>query len=435
MYENYLNPEDVRDKLVEQLTPGWTRILEILREKSLASGAAVYLVGGIVRDLILEMPVKDLDIIVDGNTRQLVEYLVARYGGKTIHHPHFGTSKWIFDSKMTVEFFGESAQPEGLDFVRARAEWYQYPGALPTTRPGSIDEDLKRRDFSINTLAIRLDGEYFGELVDICGGLEDLEKGEISVLHKESFEDDPTRLFRAVRFEKRFGFTFSKETLDAVKRGLPVLHIISGDRIRHELDRILWEEKRTEMLRRLDTLGLMEAIHPDMRDCHIDCLDKGSEEQLASWSITDRETQEDAFYGLWLGKKESNQIDKIAERLMFSKGRKAVVSGTSLMRTLLPEILQEKPSLITKRLRGYPVAAVVCGLICSEDTSCQSIIQEFLSNWQFIELEIGGKELIDLGIKPGPLFSEVLEDVLAMKIDGDIQTREEELKNARKYLN
>ena len=168
----------------------------------------------------------------------------------------------LFESESGLPDYNPSELPESLDLVSARIEFYSQPTALPTVERGSIKLDLHRRDFTINTLAIRLDGLHYGELYDYWGGLEDLHHCLVRVLHSLSFVDDPTRMLRAVRFEKRFDFQIEQRTLDLLHDALPLLIRVSGDRIRHELNLILDESKISRMLPRLQDLLVLKAIDP-----------------------------------------------------------------------------------------------------------------------------------------------------------------------------
>ena len=151
-----------------------------------------------------------------------------------------------------------------MDLVSARTEFYTHPTALPTVERGSIKLDLHRRDFTINTLALRLDGRHYGELHDYWGGLDDLRAGLVRVLHSLSFVDDPTRILRAVRFEQRFAFRIEERTMQLLLEARSLIERLSGDRIRHELNHILDAGSSAQILSRLQSLGLIRAIHPDL---------------------------------------------------------------------------------------------------------------------------------------------------------------------------
>ena len=154
--------------------------------------------------------------------------------------------------------------PENLDLISARTEFYDHPTALPTVERSSIKLDLHRRDFTINTMALRLDGQHYGDLHDYWGGLDDLHNHLVRVLHSLSFVDDPTRLLRAVRFEQRFHFQIEARTRELMEQARPLLKQVTGSRLRHELDLILDEPQAVDMLARLSQLGLLSAIHPDL---------------------------------------------------------------------------------------------------------------------------------------------------------------------------
>ena len=216
----------------------------------------VYLVGGFVRDLLLDHPSQDFDLVVEGDAIALAKALAHQYGGRVTSHSRFGTAKWHIDkqemdklhtgkasAEVRSDRFLPSDLPDSLDFVSARTEFYTYPTALPTVERGSIKLDLHRRDFTINTLALRLDGHHYGELHDYWGGLSDIRHGMVRVLHSLSFIDDPTRILRAVRFEQRFAFEIERRTRDLLMEGRSLINKVSGDRLRHELDHILSEQK------------------------------------------------------------------------------------------------------------------------------------------------------------------------------------------------
>ena len=199
--------------------------LQLIGQEASAQKTAVYIVGGFVRDLIMERPSLDFDIVVEGDAIALARALWTKYGGKLNTHKRFGTAKWLLEdatdrllnNETRFEKITTLDLPESLDLISARTEFYDYPSALPQVEHGNIKLDLHRRDFSINTLALRLDGHHFGELYDYWGGLEDIQNKIIRVLHSLSFVDDPTRLIRAVRFEKRFNFTIEPRTLQLMK--------------------------------------------------------------------------------------------------------------------------------------------------------------------------------------------------------------------------
>src|SRR4030066_1426578 len=243
-------------------------LLKAVAAIALEPKAAFYIVGGFVRDLILERPSQDFDLVVEGDAIALARQLQERFGGRLTTHTRFGTGKWLI-ANIRSELANPLNEPghadelpEFLDLISARTEFYTHPTALPTVERGSIKLDLHRRDFTINTLALRLDGSHYGELYDYWGGVNDLREGLVRVLHTLSFVDDPTRMLRAVRFEQRFVFRIEKRTEELLIEARSLVGQVSGGRIRHELDHILDEDQRVSMLERLSELDLLSEIHP-----------------------------------------------------------------------------------------------------------------------------------------------------------------------------
>ncbi|PIZ25204.1 MAG: hypothetical protein COY47_07255, partial [Chloroflexi bacterium CG_4_10_14_0_8_um_filter_57_5] len=267
---------NLAEKLEKALPPERLALIRAVAEEAAAQKSPLYVVGGFVRDLLLERPSLDFDVVVEGDAIALARALAKCYGGKVTSHSRFGTAKWLIAEGGTTKAEGGKASsfilhpssftlhPSSLDFISARQEFYDRPSALPSVERGSIKLDLHRRDFTINTLALRLDGHHYGELLDPWGGLNDLKDGLVRVLHSLSFVDDPTRMLRAVRFEQRFGFHIETRTLQLMEEARSSLEKLSGDRIRHELNLILDEACAADILARLAELKLLTAIHPSL---------------------------------------------------------------------------------------------------------------------------------------------------------------------------
>ena len=225
-------------------------ILNLLQEIGEVGGKGTYLVGGFVRDLLLKRRNLDLDIVVEEDAIRVAEAMRNRWNGTLHVHPQFGTAT-VTPADLNL--------PK-IDFVTARRETYESSGALPIVARGTITDDLHRRDFSINALAMRLDPSAFGTIVDKTGGLEDLEKGIIRVLHKRSFMDDPTRIFRACRYAGRYGFRIADTDTTLIREALPVLAQLSGERIRNEIDRVLLEENAPRIVEQLAKFGAYHTV-------------------------------------------------------------------------------------------------------------------------------------------------------------------------------
>ncbi|MCI0551044.1 MAG: tRNA nucleotidyltransferase, partial [Anaerolineae bacterium] len=241
-------------------------LLHLFAYQAAALQMPLYLVGGVVRDMLLGRAVNDFDLVVEGDITAFAESILKKYGGKILVHSRFGTAKWILNESTFKRLdFPVARFPDfelSFDLVSARSESYSRPGALPKVERSTIDNDLRRRDFTINAMALRLDGNHYGRLIDPLGGEADLEGGTIRVLHSKSLIDDPTRIYRAIRYEERYGFQIADDTLALLPDARPIIGELSAERIRHELDLILAEPNAASMLKRLAELDLLKPIHP-----------------------------------------------------------------------------------------------------------------------------------------------------------------------------
>ena len=266
------------DGLMAEALPA--SLLDLLQEVGAVASALsfpLYAVGGFVRDLLLGQPNFDVDLVVEGDAIRLAQALTQRFGGRVRSHRRFGTAKWILPETVTLTNDREASRrddgttyagndlPESLDFVTARTEFYEHPTALPTVERSSIKQDLHRRDFTINTLAVRLTPDHWGELLDFYGGRKDLADGVIRVLHSLSFVEDPTRILRAARFEQRFAFHIEPRTEELITGALDLLDRVSAERVRHELELILAEAEPERALCRLDEMLVLARMHPQLR--------------------------------------------------------------------------------------------------------------------------------------------------------------------------
>ncbi|MDX1379252.1 MAG: hypothetical protein R3307_10405, partial [Anaerolineales bacterium] len=237
------------DLLEKSLDASRLELLHLLAHHASMLQMPLYLVGGVVRDLLLDYPVREFDIVVEGDSAVFAEYIVKKIGGRVLVHTKFKTATWTINEstlkRLNFPVFQQTDLSLFFDLVSARSETYASPGALPTVKHSTIDDDMRRRDFTINAMAMRLDGDHFGKLVDVFDGKSDLERGVISVLHPKSFIDDPTRMFRAVRYAERYGFEIEPETMEKFNDDAKaVLANLSGERLRHEIDLIFDETNR-----------------------------------------------------------------------------------------------------------------------------------------------------------------------------------------------
>jgi tRNA nucleotidyltransferase (CCA-adding enzyme) len=439
--------QNLAEKLEASLPAARLALLWAAAKTAREQQAAFYVVGGFVRDLLLERPSLDYDLVVEGDAIQLGEALAERYGGRTTTHKRFGTAKWWIDEiqeQLAAQLAGEfdlnllaKDLPETLDLVSARREFYTHPTALPTVERGSIKLDLHRRDFTINTLAMRLDGNYYGDLHDHWGGLADLQAGTVRVLHSLSFVDDPTRILRAVRFEQRFDFRIGPRTLELLKNALSLLDRVSGDRLRHELDNILFEENRDTMLARLEELGVLAAIHPAL------IWDQAARKRVTAaleisppegWLKTDRPLQPAAAYLGWLLPSDAEAASEAAERIRLPGWLGDILAQAIQVWEQQSGIGEMKPSQVVEVMAEQPELGLLVCRELSADPAFKEKVSAYFKKWRQVQPVTDGHELRARGIEPGPRYREVLDQLRAAWLDGEISSEAEEKAMLEKLL-
>ncbi|OGN98783.1 MAG: hypothetical protein A2Z71_00410 [Chloroflexi bacterium RBG_13_50_21] len=414
-------------------------LLKVVAEIANEQKAALYIVGGFVRDLYLERASQDFDLVVEGDAIAMARKLQERYGGRLTTHARFGTAKWLITNIRTK--LGNALNqpenaddlPEFLDLISARTEFYTHPTALPTVERGSIKLDLHRRDFTINTLALRLDGNHYGELHDYWGGLNDLRESLVRVLHPLSFVDDPTRMLRAVRFEQCLDFHIEKRTEELLIEARSMVGQVSGDRLRHELDHILDTDQRVSILERLSGLGLLAEIHPAL------VWDQKARENLEMLRYID----EKPLIGLQLDLARGNNLRKLAYILwlihqpveknqpLLRKLRypstlvKIILSACRLWKDL-PWVANAKLSAIADRLEDVPPLAIYANFLAARDVNLCNNFQTYLNRLNTITPSITGDDLRDLGLPPGPIYKRILAAIRDAWLDGKIENVDQE---------
>lgn len=419
---------DLTSQLESTLTPGHFRLLHLVAEESAQSRLPLYIIGGSVRDLILGSAFKDLDLTVEGDAIALARSLAKQHGGKVTAHSKFSTAKWFLPKDLQTD------SSDTLDLISARSEIYKHPAALPTVKMGSVDDDIRRRDFTINTLAIRLDGPHFGHLRDDLDGLDDLKNGIVRALHKNSFVDDPTRMYRAVRYAERYGFKIADETLALIPEARGLIARLSAQRIRHELDLILEEWKAASMLARLAELELLEPIHPDlkfdpsMRERLENLHTYRGLQHLSPWNITRGEQINNSDLGwlLWLMSLSEEQVSALNERLHFTSNLLASLFAVSMMFRNLSSFAGLKPSECVERLESFPVNAVEAVGYVAKDPRVKERFDEYISKWRYIKPHTTGDHLKSLGIEPGPRYAVILRRLRNAWLDEEVKTEEDE---------
>ena len=441
--------QNLAERLEIALPAARLALLKAISQIAHEQRAALYIVGGFVRDLLLDRPSLDFDLVVEGDAIILAQSLADQFGGRITSHARFGTAKWhiagtrsqlafsLADRFPQFEKIDPSDLPESLDLITARTEFYTHPTALPTVERGSIKLDLHRRDFTINTLALRLDGHHYGELHDHWGGLNDLKQGLVRVLHSLSFVDDPTRMLRAVRFEKRFDFKIENRTLDLLKEARPMLGRVSGDRIRHELDHILAETNICLMLARLDELALLSAIHKSLTWDDWICskitnmpLDE-PEDYWGLFTTRDGDEKTPALkqtlsYIFWLIRLPVKRAKGINARLKVSRLLAVNTLSACSLWTDLPSLVNKSPSQVVTRLDGVPPTALYATYLASDDDKEKSVLKKYITKWKNITPTIDGHTLRDRGLPPSPDYRVILKVLRDAWLDGKITTPEAE---------
>jgi len=437
-------------EMESDLAPARLGLLKLISLASSNLSLPIYLVGGFARDLLLEKTGADMDFVVEGDGILLAEALADKYGGRVTCHRKFGTAKWHINSikKALLDRFGSktsldySTLPFSIDLISARTEFYEKPTALPTVKSGSIKLDLHRRDFTINTMAVRLDGHHFGELYDYWGGLNDLQKGLIRVLHSLSFVDDPTRILRAIRFEQRFGFIIEERTLALVSEAKDLLEKVSGDRIRHEIDLILEETKAPEMLARIYKLNLLqpffENVHWDANILHT--LRKFYKEEFPSaWFDPEHQKlmpkKAHGAYLLITVQASQNNILKILRWLRLKNHLAQMIMQTNMLWHQLDSLKKFSPSQAARKLQEYSQLEIYCIYLLCSDEQVKKILENFALKWRWIKPFTDGKALQNRGLKTGPAYSSILNELKAAWIDKKISNQEEEQKYLETLIN
>ena len=396
-----------------------TPIFNLLQEIGDAARQSVYVVGGFVRDLLLQRENLDLDIVVEGDAIWLARRLAEKWSGQLQSHHKFGTA--------TV------TRPDGfkIDFVTARNETYEQPGALPLVRQGTIVEDLQRRDFSINALAIYLNPDDFGRMVDYTDGLEDLRHGRIRVLHEQSFNDDPTRIFRAIRYEQRYSFRIVEhdETLIREAIGCGVLARVSGQRIRNEIDRILTEEGTPRMVRRMLGFDLFRAIQPHWGVASDFDPRWNIAQRAIDWALKYLPADETDTQAIrWMPLLDTvDVVEAVGDRLVLENQlRTKLIAKVELLKNLDALLADAKPSEIYRLLKPYPLEALVFALIQPHQPDWRAKkIAHYLINLRHVQPLINGDDLIQLGLKPSEAFIGLLWRAFSAQLDEKIATKQE----------
>jgi tRNA nucleotidyltransferase (CCA-adding enzyme) len=404
-------------RLRNGLSPESLALIKMAGELAAERRLGIYLVGGVVRDLLLDQANFDLDLVVEGDATELAESLAREVGGRIVVHRRFGTAK--IRTKDLV-----------IDLAMARAESYDHPGALPTVRPGSIQDDLARRDFTVNAMALRLDPGSFGKLVDPFNGQKDLESQLIRILHDRSFIHDATRMLRAVRYEQRFGFRLEASTENLLRQNAAMLGTISGDRVRHELELILKEERPEKALKRAADLGLLKEVHPALSGNG--WLKKRFEKAREVASVPPPAL----YFALLTYSLGVKECEDFIARLRMQRAVSRVILDTARLRERMPSLDSPDlpPSAACGLLRECSPTSIMACAIASDSALVQERLHLYLDRWRHVRTSLDGNALQKLGVPSGPRLGEILKALHEAKLDGKIGSIKDETELVRRWL-
>jgi tRNA nucleotidyltransferase (CCA-adding enzyme) len=410
---------DLAKEIKKQLPAELVAFMQKAGEVAARQGQSLYLVGGVVRDLFLRRTNLDLDLVVDGDAIKLAQRLADIIPARITAHSRFNTAKLRWE-KWSV------------DLATVRAETYDRPGALPRVKPGTLATDLFRRDFTINAMAIELTASRYGQLIDLYGGRDDLKHRLIRILHEKSFIDDATRIWRALRYEQRLDFQMEANTLRWLKKDVPMLDTISGDRIRHELELVLKEERPEKALRRAEELGVLARLHPAL---------KGN-----GWLARKFGQAQGLYYpesppvGLYLAllcyRLTEDESEELIVYLRPAKPLAQTIRDTLNLKAGLEVLATPRlpRSSLYFLLEGSSPIAITANQLASDSPIVRRRFKLFLSKLRYIKPALTGNDLRKMGIRPGPRMKEVLHRLHTARLDGKVRTKKGEMELVRGLL-
>jgi tRNA nucleotidyltransferase (CCA-adding enzyme) len=425
-----LRKKNILSLMRERLPKNILTILAQAGQVARELGFHAYVVGGFVRDLFIRQENLDMDLVIEGDGIAFAKTFAASHGARARVFQKFKTAVIIF--------------PDGfkIDVATARTEYYDAPGALPVVEYSSIKLDLYRRDFTINTLAVNLNPEEFGTLLDFFGAHRDIKERRISVLHNLSFVEDPTRVFRAIRFEQRFGFRISKLTINLIQNAIKnnFFDRLSGARLFHELELILHEENPIPAIARLSELNLLKAIHPRLY------FDEGTRNMLErvqavlAWmDLSYLNEKFEPWLVYFLGLVEPLTTEEIKELMVRFKLpprlNTAIMEGKEAADQALLALFrlgEPNRSQIYHLLAPIGTEFLLYMMAKSRQEPSKRLISLYFTHLKHLKPEITGRDLIALGYRPGPQIKKILARLHQARLNEVVQSKQEELELIRR---
>ncbi len=394
-------------------------------------GLNMFVVGGFVRDLLLNRQIEDIDIVVEGDGIEFARVYAQKEGCRINTHKKFGTAVIIFPDNFKI------------DVASARLEYYTMPAALPIVENSSIKLDLARRDFTINTLAISLNPDNFGTMIDYFGGTRDLKDKTIRIIHNLSFVEDPTRIFRAIKFSNRFGFKIGKVTSNLIQNAIRIdcFKNLSGLRVLSELKQIFEEENPIPAIRTMETYGLEKVLHENLTIIPNTYQLFESVNKILSWHdllyVDEQYPRWSVYFMALLNRCSFNVCEQICTRLNFPLKERGILFD---MRYKAEKqlLLLENSSCFSKQdlywaLINFKTEYILYMMALCKNEAVKKAISNFYTHQRDIKPYIKGRDLLKIGLKPGPVFTTILNQILNAKLDGQLKTKKEEIKFAEDY--
>jgi len=418
----------MKERLPFSLIGNLRQIGEIAEE----IGYGAYAVGGFVRDLFLYRGDEDLDIVIEGDGIDFARKYAELVGARIHTHEKFGTAVIIF--------------PDGfkIDVASARLEYYKFPAALPVVEMSSIKLDLYRRDFTINTLAIQLNPDKFGTLIDFFAARKDIKEKIIRVLHNLSFVEDPTRVFRAIRFEQRFGFTIGKLTVGLITNAInqDFFRGLSGKRVFSELRLILEEENPVATIARLNDFDLLKVIHPSIKQDKFFIAMLNSIKKVLSWHdllfLEESYRKWMVYFLALIHQCDASRSHEICDRFELAPEACKIFCverfDADQCVFWLEKNLPQPASVLYRRLTGFKTELILYMMAATRQQKVKKAISHYFTNLRRVAIALKGRHLKKLGLVPGPIYREVLQAVLDAKLDGRLKTKNDEIDYARRYI-
>jgi len=422
---------DVENILFQRLDNRVRQLLQDIGKTGSELGFNMFVVGGFVRDFLLSRPIDDIDIVVEGDGIEFAKLYAKKQGCRINTYKKFGTAVIIFPDNFKI------------DVASARLEYYKTPAALPIVEKSSIKLDLARRDFTINTLAISLNPESFGTMVDYFGANRDLKDKTIRIIHNLSFVEDPTRIFRAIKFSNRFGFKVGKVTSNLIKNAIKIdcFKNLSGLRVLSELKQIFEEENPIPAIKMMEKYGLEKVIHKSLNFIPNSYQLLESVNKILSWHdllyVKESYPRWAVYFMALLNRCSYSVCEQICTRLNIPLRERSIL--------LEKRLKAEKQLAVIENASKYSIQDLYWALITfktefilymmalAKDEKIKKSISLFYTHQRYIKPYIQGRDLLEIGLKPGKIIGNMLNNVLNAKLDGKLKTKKEEIKFVIEY--